>query len=105
MHHISLSKLTLVLRSEPAYRRQGLAKLALAVFLRYTTVHGICQVDKLLVRISAANEPSIALFSTLGFALTKEANVFGEIEMRFSGEPEDIERNWAVWSTELDYPL
>lgn len=38
----------------------------------------------LLARISESNAPSIRLFETLGFHITKRVEVFGEVEMRWS---------------------
>jgi GNAT superfamily N-acetyltransferase len=103
--------------TEPAYRRRGLARAALSAFLRYATSHEICFVSheqtqetirapinpsRLLVRIGQSNTPSIALFSKLGFTITKEANVFGEVEMRFTSG--DEEKWWGQQSTEIVYP-
>jgi hypothetical protein len=101
-------------RTEPAYRRRGLARVALSAFLRYATSHDICVVSseqaqetirapinssRLLVRIGQSNTASIALFSKLGFTITKEANVFGEVEMRFTSG--DEEKWWGQQSIEI----
>jgi hypothetical protein len=62
----------------------------------------------LVARISASNEPSISLFRKLGFMTTKEANVFGEIEMRFVGGVEgslDPNAWWGEKGEEIYYPL
>lgn len=43
--------------------------------------------DRLVVRISDSNEPSIRLFEKLGFETTKKVEIFQEVEMRWR-EPE-----------------
>ncbi|EKM74964.1 hypothetical protein AGABI1DRAFT_47168 [Agaricus bisporus var. burnettii JB137-S8] len=39
--------------------------------------------DRLVVRISDSNEPSIRLFEKLGFKTTKKVEIFQEVEMRW----------------------
>jgi len=58
----------------------------------------------LVARIAESNVPSISLFQKLGFTVAKEVNVFGEIEMRFTGT--DLEQNarWGEAGTEIHYP-
>lgn len=105
---------------EPAYRRRGLARTVLSAFLHYATNHDICAIlptennevsnslrrpvdsSRLLVRIGELNTPSIALFTKLGFSITKGANVFGEIEMRYTGE--DRRKWWGEPGQEITYP-
>jgi L-amino acid N-acyltransferase YncA len=58
----------------------------------------------LVARIAQSNVPSISLFQKLGFTVAKEVNIFGEIEMRFTGT--DLEQNtrWGDAGTEIHYP-
>lgn len=69
--------------TEASYRRRGLAHSALSALLSYATKDPLSvPVSSFVVRIGESNSSSRALFEKLGFKLTKEANVFGEIEMR-----------------------
>jgi L-amino acid N-acyltransferase YncA len=58
----------------------------------------------LVARIAQSNVPSMSLFQKLGFTVAKEVNIFGEIEMRFTGT--DLEQNtrWGKAGTEIHYP-
>jgi hypothetical protein len=40
----------------------------------------------------------------LGFSIAKEVNVFGEIEMRALGEPQEIFAKWEPEGTTIDFP-
>ncbi|KAG8926049.1 hypothetical protein FRC03_011146 [Tulasnella sp. 419] len=87
-----------VMIAEPAYRRKGLALAALKLLLNYASSPS--QPLKIsprhfLARISATNEPSISLFSKLGFVKSKYVEVFDELELRWCHDAEwldDTER-------------
>ncbi|KAF8066989.1 GNAT domain-containing protein [Lyophyllum atratum] len=98
-----------IMIAEPAYRRKGLAHEALQLMLSYATgaPHSSFCTDAsasapssdlttpvanpglgippraLTARIGAANTPSIRLFETLGFRITRRVEVFEEVEMRW----------------------
>lgn len=76
----------LIKRTEPAYRRKGLAHAAVSAFLYYVATCVLPSDPVLVTRINATNTPSIRLFEKLGFEQNKEPNYFGEIEMRFRGD-------------------
>jgi len=62
----------------------------------------------LIARIAESNKPSISLFHRLGFTITKDANVFGEVEMRFTvGDTggRDTIRSWGEAGIEIHYPF
>jgi len=89
--------------AEPAYRRKGLAFEALRLMLTYATgapPSSFCPnpdptpgldtgkglgipPHALVARIGAANAPSIRLFETLGFRVTRRVEVFEEVEMHW----------------------
>jgi hypothetical protein len=62
------------------------------------------EATRLLTRIGESNHASIALFQGLGFSIAKEVNVFGEIEMRALGEPQEIFAKWEPEGTTIDFP-
>ena len=73
--------------TESAYRRQGHASEALQLLFSFATSHSYppllpITADKIVARIGEANSASIALFSKLGFVVTKRVKVFEEVEMR-----------------------
>ncbi|KAL4400095.1 N-acetyltransferase [Malassezia pachydermatis] len=81
-----------VMIAEPHWRRQGLAREALRMLLHYITTEPPMASDetthpfplpmnRLFARISMDNDPSLALFCTLGFSRVKENAVFEEVEM------------------------
>ncbi|KDQ17488.1 hypothetical protein BOTBODRAFT_29666 [Botryobasidium botryosum FD-172 SS1] len=73
-----------VMIAEPAYRRNGHGHTALRLLLLYASAPPLAVNPRNFVaRIGAKNEPSIALFKKLGFALTKYVEAFDEVEMRF----------------------
>jgi RimJ/RimL family protein N-acetyltransferase len=59
----------------------------------------------LVARIAQSNAPSIALFQKLGFTVSKEANIFSEIEMRFTGSGLGGSVGWGEAGTEIHYAL
>ncbi|KAI0037697.1 hypothetical protein FA95DRAFT_1506665 [Auriscalpium vulgare] len=75
-----------VMIADPAYRRQQLAHSALSLLLSYATSEPASPLpvpaSRLVVRISASNSPSIALFEKLGFEIVRRVEVFDEVEMR-----------------------
>ncbi|KAJ7193834.1 GNAT domain-containing protein, partial [Mycena pura] len=95
-----------IMIAEREYRRKGCAREALQLMLGYATASSngyfTCPAPSslaslpdrdsplpippafLLARISESNAPSIRLFETLGFHITKRVEVFGEVEMRWS---------------------
>ena len=105
---VAATHLTVESCIEYAYRRRGLALEALKLILIYATdspedfMGSPLSRDvppppkplpiapqRLVVRISHDNRPSISLFERLRFAVTKIVHVFGEIEMRFVGSGSD----------------
>ncbi|KAJ7073871.1 GNAT domain-containing protein [Mycena amicta] len=103
-----------VMIAEQEYRRRGCAREALQLMLGYATASSIGDFiykrpaateedsddpsplpippSALLVRISESNTPSIRLFESLGFQVTKRVEVFGEVEMRWgsTGDAMDV---------------
>lgn len=96
---LTADKLTFLV--ELAYRRKGFALEALRLMLTFVTAppFSSCVVlpshstpsppsplpvhpSRFVVRISQSNQPSIKLFSQLGFAVVKVVEVFDEVEMR-----------------------
>ncbi|TEB34409.1 hypothetical protein FA13DRAFT_1753896 [Coprinellus micaceus] len=86
-----------IMIAEPSYRRRGYAREALQMTLHYATGYPFSPSEtissplkisptRLLTRISETNTPSISLFESLGFKLTKHISVFSEVEMRWSLE-------------------
>ncbi|KAI5118338.1 hypothetical protein M0805_009141 [Coniferiporia weirii] len=78
-----------VMIAEKAYRRRGYASEALQLLLSYATsaTHPpILPVapDRLVVRIGERNTASVALFTVLGFVVTRCVEVFAELEMRLA---------------------
>ncbi|KAF7313073.1 Acyl-CoA N-acyltransferase [Mycena kentingensis (nom. inval.)] len=88
--------------AEREFRRKGCAREALQLLLGYATQSSVgsflCHASlsatdgpsplpispaSLLVRISDSNVPSIKLFESLGFKITKRVEVFEEVEMRW----------------------
>lgn len=86
-----------IMIAEPGWRRKGLAKEALELFLHYISqeptphpsgadvsvaspfpVHA----DQMFARALLDNAPSIALFERVGFQRYKEVPVFNEVELR-----------------------
>ncbi|XP_006457332.1 hypothetical protein AGABI2DRAFT_123203 [Agaricus bisporus var. bisporus H97] len=72
----------------------SLSHTGLQPFLNYIqtvqaplSLSSIITPDRLVVRISDSNEPSIRLFEKLGFETTKKVEIFQEVEMRWR-EPE-----------------
>ncbi|KAJ4469242.1 GNAT domain-containing protein [Lentinula aciculospora] len=99
-----------IMIAEPLYRRRGYAQEALRLMFQYVTgyptayfIHcprmEVLQREEarqvpvklpysippssLITRISDKNTPSIKLFETLGFCITKHVEVFEEVEMRW----------------------
>ncbi|KXN88389.1 N-acetyltransferase 9 [Leucoagaricus sp. SymC.cos] len=75
-------------RPKKNFRRKGLALEAILLLLTYTTgqpsfLTTIVSPERLVSRISDANEASIHLFEKLGFAVVKRVAVFHEVEMRW----------------------
>lgn len=72
--------------TEPAYRGKHLAREALSLLLHYATAPppaglGVAR-ENLIARIGTGNAGSVRLFETLGFALSKRIEVFGQDEYR-----------------------
>lgn len=106
---------------EPSYRRQGFAACSISALMHYVMRHGIyiaqpqkvssinsgvrdgCAASTLVVRIGQSNVASISLFQKLGFTITKEANIFGEIEMRFIGDVDEGSTKWGEPGMEVHY--
>ncbi|KAK7049938.1 hypothetical protein VNI00_005368 [Paramarasmius palmivorus] len=103
-----------IMIAEPAFRRKGLAQEALQLMFQYATGLGahhftlsgdpvpernisipslpnLIPPRSLLCRISEDNQASIRLFEKLGFKITKHVQVFGEIEMRWSGRAQVVQ--------------
>lgn len=104
-----------VMIAEPQYRRQGLAASALSALLHYAVRHrihlqpksvtGLVEPRKLVlvVRIGQSNVGSISLFQKLGFSVTKDANIFGEIEMRYIADLSKGAARWDEAGVEIHY--
>ena len=93
---------------EEGYRGRGLALEALRLMLSYVTGSPALfagpplsmlpnppfpfpiRSESLVVRIGQENGASMGLFERLGFMETKEANAFGEKEMRFGKEARGV---------------
>ncbi|EIW84121.1 hypothetical protein CONPUDRAFT_151165 [Coniophora puteana RWD-64-598 SS2] len=94
-----------IMIAEPTYRRQGLALEALQLMLSFATTSRFIastsvvipepdttlrplpiDTSILVVRISASNAPSVALFRCLGFKIVRHVEVFNELEMRFDSK-------------------
>jgi hypothetical protein len=56
--------------------------------------------ERLVVRIGASNAPSVALFESLGFRITKRVEVFDEVEMRLS-DPATNGFDWRSGTVEV----
>lgn len=105
--------LIFILILEPAFRRQGHALSALRLLLLYACQPRPAEAlpsnklpvspASLVVRIGASNAPSIALFTRLGFGVSKRVDVFDEIEMRFGwdsarGKQIGVEEKRKAWA-------
>jgi len=85
-----------VMIAEPAYRRKGLASVAIQLMLSYATSPSAklgpnqrplpVPRERLVARIGESNLPSIRLFEKLGFTVTKRVAVFEEVELRFTSD-------------------
>ncbi|PPQ90712.1 hypothetical protein CVT25_005020 [Psilocybe cyanescens] len=90
-----------IMIAEPSFRRKGLAIEALQLMLGYATgnpeafsLSGRSSPiqysplnilpSSLITKISDTNTPSIKLFERLGFQITKQVEVFQEVEMKFT---------------------
>ncbi|PVG00720.1 hypothetical protein CPB86DRAFT_782267 [Serendipita vermifera] len=100
-----------IMIAEPAYRRLGLARSAISAILHYAignitigASHSKVETSHLLTRVGQSNHASIALFQRLGFSIAKEANVFGEIEMRALGETQEVLAKWDPEGIAMDFP-
>ncbi|CAE6422307.1 unnamed protein product [Rhizoctonia solani] len=86
-----------IMIAERGYRRKGLAFEALQMFLSYTTtrdqdVPGLAlDPYQLVVRIGGSNTPSRELFKRLGFVVSKEVEVFDEVEMRWHWDESGVQ--------------
>ncbi|KAK6435861.1 hypothetical protein LTR95_007950 [Oleoguttula sp. CCFEE 5521] len=85
----------------PAHQRKGYARTALQIFMHYILTHwpelaaefaasteevkgeGGRKLEYLRVKIGKGNEASLKLFAGLGFERHGEVNYFGEVEMRW----------------------
>ncbi|KAH7884607.1 GNAT domain-containing protein [Phlebopus sp. FC_14] len=91
-----------IMIAEQAYRRKGFALEALRLMFAYATSSSAdfacpplpssilpppnplpISPERLVVRISEENQPSISLFQQLGFVVVRVVQVFHEVEMRF----------------------
>ena len=84
------------LTPEPAYRRRGVAYIALQLLLSYATDPASpsplpVPKEKFVARIGDKNVASIRLFEKLGFSVTKRVAVFEEVELRFT----DASKAWT----------
>lgn len=59
--------------------------------------------QQLIARIGRSNAPSIKLFESLGFGVSKVVEVFDEVELRWGHEPDQAEST-AV-TDELGYSI
>ncbi|KAG6814223.1 hypothetical protein H0H93_013102, partial [Arthromyces matolae] len=102
----------------PAFRRKGFALEALQLILEYATGYpssyftartqprsaptndaeglGIPP-SSLIVRISDTNAPSIRLFESLGFQITRRVEVFEEVELRLKARFRGPTLNFGVF--------
>lgn len=71
-----------VMIAEPSHRRQGLAKLAMTLMIRYAAAH--LGPLRFFSRIGLSNDASLALFASLGFDRYKTVAVFNECELRLT---------------------
>jgi RimJ/RimL family protein N-acetyltransferase len=89
------------------HQRKGFGRAALVTFLYYVLMNWSSisneylpnaptekndHLEYLRVRINETNDRSIKLFQSVGFEQVKEANYFGEVELRWFGTVDDVKK-------------
>lgn len=76
-----------IMIAEQTGRRKGYASQAISLMMCYAMQHLNLGPEDFIVRIGKANGNSIELFQKLGFNITKEVEIFQEVEMRICTRP------------------